>query len=70
MFDVITGFLEDTSFATILAVIFPPGAPRQQWDADGKYVEGSLIVYAMTMRKAAVEGRTEDDIEGRVSRGG
>jgi Cns1/TTC4 Wheel domain len=49
--DVITDFLEDTSFAAVLALIFPPGAPRQQWDTDGKYVEGSLVVYATTMRK-------------------
>ncbi|KAI0249200.1 hypothetical protein BJV78DRAFT_1129966 [Lactifluus subvellereus] len=49
--DVISDFVEDTSFAAILAVIFPPGAPRPQWDVEGKYVDGSLVVYAMTKRK-------------------
>jgi Cns1/TTC4 Wheel domain len=49
--DVISEFVEDSSFAAVLALIFPPGAPQQEWDAEGKYVDGSLVVYAMTRRK-------------------
>ena len=49
--DVISDFLEDTSFVAVLAVIFPPGAPRPQWDVEGRYVDASLIVYATTKRK-------------------
>ena len=49
--DVISDFVEDTSFAAILAVMFPPGAPRPEWDIKGKYVDGSLVVYATTKQK-------------------
>jgi hypothetical protein len=49
--DVISEFVEDSSFSAALALIFPPGAPQQEWDAEGKYVEGSLVVYATTRRK-------------------
>jgi hypothetical protein len=49
--DVISDFLEDASFGTALELVFPPGAPPQQWDVEGKYVEASLVVYATTKRR-------------------
>ncbi|KAI0253077.1 hypothetical protein BJV78DRAFT_1281170 [Lactifluus subvellereus] len=49
--DVISDFVEDTSFAAILAVMIPLGAPRPQWDVNGKYADGSLVVYVTMERK-------------------
>ncbi|KAJ7638502.1 hypothetical protein FB45DRAFT_976662 [Roridomyces roridus] len=49
--DVIPEFVEDTAFAAHLAVIFPPQANPPEWDAKGEYVDGKLVVYAMTHRK-------------------
>lgn len=31
--------------------MFPPAAPAPEWDKNGEYVDGKLVVYAMTMRK-------------------
>jgi small subunit ribosomal protein S7e len=31
--------------------MFPPQAPRPEWDKRGEYVDGQLVVYAMTRRK-------------------
>lgn len=50
--DVIPEFVEDTTFGAHLTVMFPPGAPAQPWDTEGKYVDDrSLVVYAMTRRQ-------------------
>jgi small subunit ribosomal protein S7e len=49
--DMISDFVEDTSFAAIFVVVFPPGAPRPQWDVEGIYADVSLVVYATTKRK-------------------
>jgi hypothetical protein len=49
--DVIPEFVEDTTFGAHLALMFPPGAALQAWDTGGKYVDGSLVVYAITRRK-------------------
>jgi len=49
--DVVPAFVEDTEFGAVLATMFPPVAPRPSWDADRRYVLGSLVVYAMTRRK-------------------
>lgn len=49
--DVISEFVEDATFGAHLALMFPSGAPPQTWDTEGKYVDGSLVVYAMTRRK-------------------
>ncbi|KAI0081850.1 hypothetical protein K474DRAFT_1154128 [Panus rudis PR-1116 ss-1] len=31
--------------------MFPPQAPAPEWDKTGDYVDGQLVVYAMTHRK-------------------
>ncbi|KAH9027268.1 hypothetical protein EDB85DRAFT_1893071 [Lactarius pseudohatsudake] len=49
--DVVPDFVEDAEFGAVLATMSPPGAPAPPWDADGRYVVGSLVVYAMTRRK-------------------
>ncbi|KAF8211486.1 hypothetical protein K438DRAFT_1569148 [Mycena galopus ATCC 62051] len=49
--DVITEFAEDTAFAAHLSNMFPPQAPPPNWDTKGEYVEGKLVIYAMTHRK-------------------
>ncbi|KAH8986297.1 hypothetical protein EDB92DRAFT_1949214 [Lactarius akahatsu] len=49
--DVVPDFIEDAEFGAVLATMFPPGAPAPPWDVDGRYVVGSLVVYAMTRRK-------------------
>jgi hypothetical protein len=51
MSDVVPDFVEDTEFGAVLAPMFPPRAPAPSWDADGRYVVGALVVYAMTRRK-------------------
>ncbi|KAJ7228984.1 hypothetical protein GGX14DRAFT_509919 [Mycena pura] len=49
--DVIPEFVEDTPFAAHLSTMFPPQAPPPHWDLNGEYVDGQLVVYAMTHRK-------------------
>lgn len=49
--DVIPEFVEDTPFSAHLATMFPPQAPPPQWDTKGEYVDGNLVIYAMTHRK-------------------
>ncbi|KAJ7477070.1 hypothetical protein B0H11DRAFT_1809238, partial [Mycena galericulata] len=49
--DVIPDFVEDTPFAAHLSTMFPPQAPPPVWDLKGQYVDGQLVVYAMTHRK-------------------
>ncbi|KAG5645754.1 hypothetical protein DXG03_005291 [Asterophora parasitica] len=49
--DVIPEFVEDTPFALHLQAMFPPQAPAPEWDRKGEYVDGQLVVYAMTHRK-------------------
>ncbi|KAH9175149.1 hypothetical protein EDB89DRAFT_1848006 [Lactarius sanguifluus] len=49
--DVVPDFVEDAEIGVVLATMFPPGAPAPPWDVDGRYVVGSLVVYAMTRRK-------------------
>ncbi|KAG5637313.1 hypothetical protein H0H81_005006 [Sphagnurus paluster] len=49
--DVIPSFVEDTSFGAHLETMFPPSAPAPEWDTRGEYVDGRLVVYAMTRRK-------------------
>lgn len=49
--DVISEFAEDTSFADHIATMFPPQAPPPEWDRKGEYVDGQLVIYAMTHRK-------------------
>ena len=51
MSDVTPEFVEDTTFGAHLALMFPPGAALQPWDTGGKYVDGSLVVYAITKKK-------------------
>ncbi|KAG5735686.1 Tetratricopeptide repeat protein 4 like protein [Termitomyces sp. T112] len=49
--DVISQFVEDVPFAAHLEQMFPPQAPPPDWDKQGEYVAGELVVYAMTHRK-------------------
>ncbi|KAF7317097.1 hypothetical protein HMN09_00444400 [Mycena chlorophos] len=49
--DVIPEFVEDTPFAAHIAVMFPPQAPPPEWDSKREYIDGQLVVYAMTHRK-------------------
>ncbi|KAK7061427.1 Tetratricopeptide repeat protein 4 [Favolaschia claudopus] len=49
--DVIPNFVEDTPFAAHLSNMFPPQAPPPTWDKKGEYVDGQLVIYAMTRRK-------------------
>ncbi|KAL6309577.1 40S ribosomal protein S7 [Sparassis latifolia] len=49
--DVVSHFVEDTPFSAHLAVMFPPQAPPPEWDTKHEYVDGQLVIYAMTHRK-------------------
>jgi len=49
--DVIQEFSEETPFAAHISVMFPPQAPPPDWDAKREYVDGQLVIYAMTHRK-------------------
>ncbi|KAF7971044.1 hypothetical protein HWV62_22171 [Athelia sp. TMB] len=49
--DVIPQFVETTTFAAHLSVMFPTSAPPPDWDKKREYTDGKLIVYAMTARK-------------------
>ncbi|KAL7282463.1 hypothetical protein ACG7TL_003934 [Trametes sanguinea] len=49
--DLISHFQEDTPFSAHLSAIFPPTAPRPDWDKKGDYVDGNLVVYGFTRRQ-------------------
>ncbi|KAI0693807.1 hypothetical protein BC835DRAFT_1352229 [Cytidiella melzeri] len=49
--DIISEFIEDTPFVAHISNMFPPQAPAPEWDKDGEYVDGRLVVYAMTHRR-------------------
>ncbi|KAK0467998.1 40S ribosomal protein S7 [Desarmillaria tabescens] len=49
--DVIPEFVEDTPFAEHLKAMFPPQAASPEWDTKGEYVDGQIVIYAMTRRK-------------------
>lgn len=49
--DVIPEFVEDTPFAAHISAMFPPQVPAPEWDSKHEYVDGQLVVYAMTHRK-------------------
>ncbi|KXN86297.1 Hsp70/Hsp90 co-chaperone cns1 [Leucoagaricus sp. SymC.cos] len=49
--DVITEFQENTPFTAHLEVMFPPNAPHPEWDQNKEYINGKLVIYAMTRRK-------------------
>lgn len=53
--DIIPNFVESTSFSAHLGAMFPPSAPAPEWDKKGEYVDGKLVVYAMTMRKRVLK---------------
>ncbi|KAI0352883.1 40S ribosomal protein S7 [Trametes cingulata] len=46
--DLISHFQEDTPFSAHLSAMFPPNAPRPEWDQKGEYVDGNLVVYGFT----------------------
>ncbi|KDR83479.1 hypothetical protein GALMADRAFT_56660 [Galerina marginata CBS 339.88] len=49
--DIISDFIEDTTFAAHIEAMFPPQVPPPEWDKKGEYVAGNLVVYAPTYRK-------------------
>ncbi|RDB20499.1 Tetratricopeptide repeat protein 4 [Hypsizygus marmoreus] len=49
--DVIQEFVEDTPFAAHISAMFPPQAPPADWDTKREYIDGNLVIYAMTHRK-------------------
>ncbi|OSD04320.1 40S ribosomal protein S7 [Trametes coccinea BRFM310] len=49
--DLISHFQEDTPFSAHLSAMFPPTAPRPDWDKKGDYVDGNLVVYGFTRRQ-------------------
>ncbi|KAI0091899.1 hypothetical protein BDY19DRAFT_927338 [Irpex rosettiformis] len=49
--DIISKFVEDTPFSAHIANMFPPQAPAPDWDKNGEYVDGRLVIYAMTHRR-------------------
>ncbi|KAK0231124.1 40S ribosomal protein S7 [Armillaria fumosa] len=49
--DVVPEFVEDTPFAEHLKAMFPPQAAPPEWDTKGEYVDGQIVIYAMTRRK-------------------
>jgi len=49
--DVIPQFVEDTPFSAHLSAMFPPQAAPPEWDSKGEYIDGQLVIYAMTHRK-------------------
>lgn len=49
--DTIPRFLEETPFSAHLTAMFPPEAPAPEWDQKGEYVDGNLVIYAITHRR-------------------
>ena len=49
--DIIAEFQEDTPFSAHISAMFPPQAPPPEWDKEGEYIDGRLVIYAMTHRK-------------------
>ena len=49
--DIISEFIEDTPFSAHIANMFPPQVPAPEWDKKGEYIDGHLVVYAMTHRR-------------------
>ncbi|CDO68732.1 hypothetical protein BN946_scf184652.g59 [Trametes cinnabarina] len=49
--DLISHFQEDTPFSAHISAMFPPNAPRPDWDKKGEYVDGNLVVYGFTRRQ-------------------
>ncbi|KAI9000943.1 40S ribosomal protein S7 [Trametes punicea] len=49
--DLISHFQEDTPFSAHLSAMFPPNAPQPEWDKEGEYTDGNLVVYGFTKRQ-------------------
>lgn len=49
--DFIEQFVETTQFSAHISAMFPPNAPPPDWDKNREYVDGQLVIYAMTHRK-------------------
>jgi small subunit ribosomal protein S7e len=49
--DIISDFIENTTFAAHIEAMFPPLTPPPEWDKKGEYVAGSLVIYAPTYRR-------------------
>ncbi len=49
--DLISHFQEDTPFSSHLSVMFPPNAPQPEWDKNGEYVDGNIVVFGWTKRR-------------------
>ncbi|KAF8803757.1 40S ribosomal protein S7 [Phlegmacium glaucopus] len=49
--DVISEFVEDTTFRAHIEAMFPPNAPAPHWDLKKEYLPANLVTYASTRRK-------------------
>ncbi len=61
--DVVPEFVEDTPFAEHLKAMFPPQTGPPEWDTKGEYVDGQIVIYAMTRREAVTQSWEKDDVE-------
>lgn len=49
--DIISEFVEDTTFRAHLETMFPPNAPAPDWDLKREYFAENLVTYVPTHRK-------------------
>jgi hypothetical protein len=49
--DIISEFVEDTTFRAHLETMFPPNAPTPNWDLKREYLPKNLVTYVPTYRK-------------------
>ena len=49
--DIISQFVEDTTFRAHLETMFPPNAPAPEWDLRREYIPENLVTYVPTHRK-------------------
>jgi Cns1/TTC4 Wheel domain len=49
--DIISEFVEDTTFRAHLETMFPPNAPAPDWDLKREYLSENLVTYVPTHRK-------------------
>ena len=49
--DIISEFIEDTTFGAHIETMFPPNAPAPDWDLKREYFPVNLVIYAPTHHK-------------------
>ncbi|KAI0347416.1 TPR-like protein [Trametopsis cervina] len=49
--DIVPEFVEDTPFSAHISIMFPPQAAAPDWDKNKEYVDGHLVIYAVTHRQ-------------------